>query len=143
MQIKQLTPSVAVAAQISVADLADLAAAGFKTVINNRPDGEALDQPANAKLEAAAKAAGLEFRHIPVISGKMTEGDVQAVAVALDEAPTPALMFCRSGTRSTTLWALANAEKLDPAAIVEAAAGAGYDLEGLRPELERRSRITG
>jgi sulfide:quinone oxidoreductase len=143
MKIKQLTPEIAVAAQISTADIKDLAEAGFRTVISNRPDGEAPDQPENTALKAAAQEAGLAFRHIPAVSGQMTERDVEDLASALGEIETPALMFCRSGTRSTTLWALASAGKLDAARIVEAAAAAGYDLQGLRPELERRAAMKG
>jgi uncharacterized protein (TIGR01244 family) len=119
--------------QISPSDMAEAAAAGAKMVINNRPDGEEAGQPAGAEIEAAAKAAGLAYRHIPVAGG-FSQRQVEAMAEALEQGP--ALAFCRSGTRSTFLWALARANRGAPAAaLVEAAAAAGYDLGPVRPYL--------
>jgi sulfide:quinone oxidoreductase len=107
MKIAKLTPFLAVSPQIAEADLGALAAQGFRAVINNRPDGEAEDQPESAALAAAAGRVGLEYRHVPVVSGKITDDDVAAFARALDAVKGPVLAFCRTGTRSTTLWALA------------------------------------
>lgn len=133
MQPKRLSEMLSVAGQIEPADLAALAARGFRSVINNRPDGEAAEQPASATLAAAAQRAGLHYRHIPVVSGQLQAAQVQAFAAALAALPGPVLAFCRSGMRSTTLWALQS--DADAEAILQAALAAGYDLSALRPQL--------
>jgi sulfide:quinone oxidoreductase len=140
MKIAKLTPFLSVSPQIAEADLGALAAQGFRAVINNRPDGEAEDQPSNASLAAAAHRVGLEYRHVPVVSGRITDDDVTAFVQALDQVKGPVLAFCRTGTRSTTLWGLAEARHLDPKAILATAAEAGYDLAALRPRLDVRWR---
>ena len=112
-----------------------LAAAGVRLIVNNRPDGEEPGQPASAEIEAAARAAGLDYRHIPVGRG-FPAASVEAMAEALERGP--ALAFCRSGTRSAWLWALARASRGAPAeTLVRQAAGAGYDLRPLLPLLRR------
>jgi sulfide:quinone oxidoreductase len=140
MKIATLTPFLSVSPQIAEADLGALVAQGFRAVVNNRPDGEAEDQPASAALAAAAARIGLDYRHVPAVSGKITDDDVAAFAEALDEVKGPVLAFCRTGTRSTTLWALSEARHLDPEAILAAAALAGYDLGALKPRLDVRFR---
>ncbi|MEK0085925.1 TIGR01244 family sulfur transferase [Benzoatithermus flavus] len=140
MQIRKLTPFLHVSPQISEADLGVLAAQGFKSVVNNRPDGEGEGQPTSEALAAAAARLGLAYRHLPVISGRVTDEDVAAFAKELSELKGPVLAFCRTGTRSTTLWALSEAWHLDPDAILRTAAEAGYDLAALRPRLEASSR---
>lgn len=140
MKIAKLTPFLSVSPQITAADLGALAAQGFKAVVNNRPDGEAEDQPASAALADAARRVGLEYRHVPAISGSITDDDITAFADAMEELKGPVLAFCRTGTRSTTLWALAEASHLDPDAILKTAAEAGYDLAALKPRLEVRWR---
>jgi sulfide:quinone oxidoreductase len=135
--IKRLTDTLSVAPQISEADLATLAAQGFRSVINNRPDGESADQPASAVLAAAAARAGLVYREIPVVSGQLQDAQVTAFGAALAELPAPTLAFCRTGTRSTTLWALDAARVRPVADVVQTAAEAGYDLGALRPRLEK------
>lgn len=136
--IKRLTPFIAVAAQLEPADMGTLAASGFRTVINNRPDHEGEGQPSSAAMQAAAEASGLDYHHLPVVSGQITDTDVEAFRTLLDQVKGPALAFCRSGTRSTTLWALAEAHHLDPDALLATARDAGYDLAALRPRLEQR-----
>ena len=138
MQIHPLADQLSVAAQIDVADIATLAAQGFRSVINNRPDGEAAGQPASAWLEAAARKAGLVYRHIPVVSGQLSDAQVQDFAAALDALPRPTLAFCRTGTRSTMLWALQAHGPAD--AILQIAHAAGYDLAALRPRLSTDGR---
>jgi sulfide:quinone oxidoreductase len=135
MQIKPLSPDVSVAQQILPEDVPAVAAAGIRTIINNRPDGEAPDQPGSADIEAAAIAAGLAYCHIPVVPGRMTQDDVAAMAAALRELPRPALAFCRSGTRSAQLWALSQAGNCDVDAVIGAAREQGYDLAPLAPML--------
>lgn len=132
----KLTPSYSVSAQITEADVGAAAAQGFKAIINNRPDGEAEEQPLSSEIAAAAKRHGIEYRHIPVISGKLKGADVDAMRAALDQLKGPVLAFCRTGTRSTTLWALVHAPRIAPDAILATAEGAGYDLSGLREKLE-------
>lgn len=143
MKPVRLTPFLSVSSQIGEADLGALAAQGFRAVINNRPDGEAENQPSSAALAAAAERVGLAYRHVPVVSGSITDADVTTFRQALDEVAGPALAFCRSGTRSTALWALAEADHLDPDVILRIAADAGYDLAALRPRLDERRRAKG
>ena len=124
-----------VAGQIAPGDLAGIAAAGIALVVNNRPDGEEPGQPSGAEIEAAARAAGIAYRHIP-IAGGFNADDVIGMVQALDEADGPALAFCRSGTRSTYLWAMARSEQGEPADELAAkAASAGYDLAPIRAYL--------
>ena len=108
LPIRSLTPSFAVAAQLAPGDLAAVAAMGFKTVMNNRPDLEGgPDQPSSHAMRAAAEAAGLTYVYLPVVSGAYTPEQIQAMRDALDQAAQPVLAFCRSGARSTQLFMLA------------------------------------
>ena len=133
--MKQLDDRTFVAGQISPAELAHAAARGFSAIVNNRPDGEEPGQPSSAEMEAAARAAGLDYRHIPIARG-FNADDVLAMADALDAAEGKLLAFCKSGTRSTYLWALARAERgACGDDLVARAAGAGYDLTPIRPLL--------
>ncbi|MDX2275989.1 MAG: TIGR01244 family sulfur transferase [Hyphomonadaceae bacterium] len=136
---RSVTPDFAVAPQLALEDFAAAAAAGFKTVINNRPDGEAPGQPSSAEAEAAAKAAGLAYHHIPVQGGPAPAA-VEQMAAALEATRgTPVLAYCRSGMRSITTWGLAQAVAgaRTPDEIVALAAEAGYDLSGARGALQR------
>ena len=124
-----------VAGQIAPADLAAIAAAGVRIIVNNRPDGEEPGQPTGEAIRAAAEAAGLAYRHIPVAGGLAAE-QVAALADLLGESEDRLLLFCRTGTRSTYLWALAEAQNgTDPETLMTRAAAAGYDLSSLRPHL--------
>ena len=130
--IRKVTEIFAVAPQIAPGDMALAARQGFVLVINNRPDGEAPDQPDSAQMEAAAKAAGLAYVHIPVRGGP-TPDQVEAVADAVAGATGPVLAFCRSGTRSIITWSLgqagSGARPRDE--LVRLGADAGYDLSGV------------
>lgn len=130
MDIRQVTPTFSVAGQIAPADVARLAAMGFKTIISNRPDQESFDQPSTAAIAEAARAAGLDWRHVPVTPGNILDEDVAAFAAALTQVQGPVLAFCRTGNRSVTLWALAEARSQKVTAILAAANRAGYDLSG-------------
>ncbi len=133
---RQLDERVSVAGQIAADDLAEAKARGFTGVVNNRPDGEQPGQPTGAEIAAAAAAAGLAYTAIPVGAQGIGEAQVSAMAALLGQADGPVLAFCRSGTRSTYLWALARAwAGADPDELVARAAAAGYDLSGLRPAL--------
>jgi len=107
MSINALSPDFAVTGQITPADVPALVAAGYRSVICNRPDGESHDQPAYAEVARAAAAAGLQIGYLPVVSGQVTPADGQAMADLLRRLPAPVLAYCRSGARSTTLWSLA------------------------------------
>lgn len=104
--IRPLSETVFVSGQIQASDVAELAASGVTVIVNNRPDGEEPGQPPGAEIEAAARAAGLDYVHIP-ISDAFPNDKVAAVGEALANARGNVLLFCKSGTRSTYLWALA------------------------------------
>jgi uncharacterized protein (TIGR01244 family) len=128
-EFRKVTDDFSVAPQIAIGDLARAAEAGFALVINNRPDGEAPDQPTGAEIESAARAAGLDYAFIPV-RGAPTPEQVAAERAVLATARGPVLAFCRSGTRSITTWSLgeagAGARSRDE--LVKLGAAAGYDL---------------
>jgi len=116
MPFKPITENFAVSPQIGAAEVAAAAQAGFTTIINNRPDGEAPGQPSAAEIKALAKQHGLNFVSIPVTAASMTPEAVQRTAAALQAAPGPVLAYCRSGMRSTSMWALSQAK---PACIIK------------------------
>ncbi|MCR9255719.1 MAG: TIGR01244 family sulfur transferase [Alphaproteobacteria bacterium] len=127
----KLTDALTVSPQIQAEDVAEIAAAGFKMIVCNRPDGEELGQPPFSLIERAAAEAGLEARFLPVVSGGMTLENVEDFGLALNEASGPVFAYCRSGTRCTALWSL-NAVKDRPVSeVIETAARAGYDMSGL------------
>lgn len=135
--IRQVSDRFWVSPQISPDDFAQLADAGFQHIINNRPDGEAADQMSSVDAEAAAKAAGMTYVHAPFV-GQPTADAVKAALLASGKT----LAYCRSGTRSVTAWAMAEAtEGEDVQFIVESAAEAGYNLapmSGLLKQLGAR-----
>ncbi len=133
MQIHPLAGALSVSPQIDVDDIAALAAQGIRGIVNNRPDGEEPGQPDNATLESAARAAGLDWRHIPVTGMPVAPATLREFSAALEELPGPLLAFCRSGTRSSALWALQAPGTADD--ILATARVAGYDLSMLRPWL--------
>ncbi|MEW9805165.1 TIGR01244 family sulfur transferase [Mesorhizobium marinum] len=106
MEYREISDNYAVSGQILPEDIAAVKAAGFKSVICNRPDDEQPGQPSAATLKQAAEAAGLAFRHIPVISGQVTEQNVADQAAALQQLQGPVFAYCRSGARSTNLYGL-------------------------------------
>ena len=117
--------------QISLDRVPELAAEGISLIVNNRPDGEEPGQPAGAEIEAAASAAGIGYRAIPI--SQLTPEAIEATREALDEADGPVLAFCKSGTRSTYVWALARSlSGADGDSLVAKAAEAGYDLAPIR-----------
>ena len=133
--IRHVTDHFAVAPQISEADIDEIAKAGFKTVIANRPDGEGgVDQPRMGSIRARAEEQGLTFVALP-FSGAPTPEIIERMQSILAEAPAPALAYCRTGTRSITAWALTHGGQGQSDEIIDAAAGAGYDLSGLKPLL--------
>lgn len=140
MTLRRIDETISVAPQIEPHEVAALAEAGFKAVINNRPDGEDAGQPSGEAVRHAAEAAGLSYTAIPVTHAGFSMNQVEAMASALGQAGGPVLAYCRSGTRSTNLWALAEASRGgDADTLIEKAAGAGYDINGIRPLLDQLS----
>lgn len=130
---RRLNDTIYASPQIGAAEVAEAAAMGVTLIVNNRPDGEAPEEPQGAEIEAAARAAGLDYTAIPVTHAGFSLPQVEAMRAALDGAEGPVLAYCRSGTRSTLLWALAEAQAgRDPEALSAAAAQAGYDLGPVR-----------
>jgi sulfide:quinone oxidoreductase len=131
MDIKKITERVSVAPQISPKDMPAIAAAGYRAIICNRPDGEGADQPSFEEIQIAAKAAGLEARYVPVQTGMVHDADVTAFGDALAEVQRPVLAYCRSGTRSATLWSFHESKKRPMAEILTKTKAAGYDMNGV------------
>ncbi len=138
MELKRINDDISVSPQISLDDMPALKAAGFVTVINNRPDGESFDQPASDEVRVAAEAAGLAYHYIPLGREGVSPQMVEQTEAALEGSNGPVLAFCRSGTRSTTLWALSQAGKMPASEIVAQAAHAGYDMSHLLGHLSQK-----
>lgn len=143
-RFKPLTADFSVAAQIAVPDVQEAAAQGFTYIVNNRPDGEQPGQPAGDEIAAAAAASGLRYAAIPVDHSGFSMPQVDALRAILNGGAGRVLAYCRSGTRSTMLWALAqSADGAGPATLTEAAAAQGYDLLPLQPLMAQlRQRAT-
>ena len=131
MDLRAINATLSVSPQILASDLQKIADQGYRAVICNRPDGEGADQPTFEEIEEAAKAVGLEARYVPVEAGKVQDADADAFATAMDELPKPVLAYCRTGTRSATLWSLTQAKTLSVADILAATKSAGYDMAGV------------
>ena len=137
MPPRTITPDLSVSPQLALDDLTAAAEAGFRTVISNRPNGEAPGQPTSDAMREHARAAGLDYVHIPIVPGQIGDADVRAFGDVLEAAKGPVLAFCRTGTRSASLWALSQAGKQPSDAILAATAKAGYDLGTLEPRLAK------
>jgi len=130
---RQLTDRIFASPQITLAEVAEAAQQGIGLIINNRPEGESDDQTPGEDIAAAAAAAGIAYVAIPVTHAGFSEPQVKAMAAALAASDSPVLAYCRSGTRSTLLWALAEASRGEsPDALAAAAASAGYDVAPVR-----------
>jgi uncharacterized protein (TIGR01244 family) len=117
--------------------VARIKAAGFVAIVNNRPDGEAPDQPPGTEIEAAAKAAGLGYYAIPLGREGVSPEMVEKTREALEGSAGPVFCYCRSGTRSTTLWALSQAGRMEAREIISSANQAGYDVSHLAAHLSQ------
>ena len=140
MDSNKITDKVSVAPQIAVNDIETIKAAGFKAIICNRPDGEGADQPNFEEIQKAAREAGLEAAYVPVQSGKVTDKNVEEFGAALKELPRPVLAYCRTGTRSATLWSLHEAVKRPLPEILAATKSAGYDMNGVARRIANGGR---
>lgn len=127
MNAVKLSETVAVAGQISPAHVAGIAEAGYRVLVNNRPDGEEAGQPDSALIEAAALAAGIEYHHLPVTALDFPGPDVAQMASLLDDESRPVFAFCRTGTRCANLWVVTRAGDVRQQAA-EQARKSGYDL---------------
>jgi uncharacterized protein (TIGR01244 family) len=136
---RKLDDSISVSEQITPRDVADAAAQGFKMIINNRPDEEQPGQPSGAEIREAARAAGLEYVAIPITHAGYSMPQVDAMREALARADGPVLAYCRSGTRSTFVWALAQGSAGENADVLAAKAeNAGYDISPIKAFLAAR-----
>lgn len=135
MDLRALTPDYAVSPQITTEDLPAIKAAGFATIINNRPDGEIPPNLHSAVMQAAAAALGLTFVANPVIGGALTMENVTAQRAAIDASTGPVFAYCASGNRSSIVWALAQAGRLPVDDLVAIPARFGYSLDHLRPQI--------
>ena len=138
MDARKLSEDFSVSPQIDVSEMGDVAQAGFKSVLCNRPDGEEYGQPDFDDVAKAAEGAGLEVRTVPIVSGMVTPQATQDFAQALDEMPKPILAYCRTGTRCTMLWSLVKYDELGAEEILKATQAAGYDMGGLVRQLQAR-----
>ena len=138
MELKRINEHVSVSPQISPEDVAAIKAAGFVAIVNNRPDGESPGQPIGATIEQAAQAAGLAYHFIPLGREGVSSDMVAETKAVLEGSAGPVFCYCRSGTRSTTLWALSQAGKMPAGEIVAAAANAGYDMSHLVGHLSQK-----
>ena len=138
MDARKVTDELSVAPQISVADVAAAKAAGFRSIVCNRPDGEVFDQPSFAAIETAARAAGLVARYQPV--RMVSEVDANQFAAVCRDLPKPILAYCRSGTRCVTLWTISEAGTRPVADLVTRAKAAGYDMSAIAAQAVEKAK---
>ena len=131
MEIRRLSDGFSVSPQIAITDLQAIWDAGFRSIICNRPNGEETGQPDVEDIEAAARAMGFEFAHIPAISGKAAMPHAIDTRRALAELPAPVFAYCRTGTRCTVIWSLMQLGEMEDHDILAATAAAGYDMSPL------------
>ena len=136
MTFKRLSASFSASPQLSEADFASAAEAGFRTIVDNRPDAEDAGQPSAAEMDALAQRHGLAFAHIPITTaGAINESDIARMRATLAQSPGPVLGYCRSGTRAAMMWALSQAGEASPETLMKAGADAGFDLSAIRSRL--------
>lgn len=139
MQLKQVNAEFWVADQITVQDIELIAARGIKTIFCNRPDGEGPDQPNVAEIEQALQPYGIQIQYLPVVSGKVTDEQSEEFKQLYLQAQKPLLAYCRSGTRSITLWALSQVADQTLEKMLLTAKTLGYDLQGVVPRILKQS----
>ncbi len=141
---RRLTDSVLASPQIGLGEVIEAKVQGITLIINNRPDGEEAGQIEGAEIERAAREAGLEYLAIPIGQAGFSQPQVEAMGEALDRADGQVLAYCRSGTRSTFLWALSQASKgTDPGELAAKAMAAGYDVTPVRPAMDMLAAQSG
>ena len=137
MDMRKISDQFFVAPQITQTDFAMLRDKGIRSIICNRPDGEDAGQPKFEDLSKTAQEQGIEMRFVPVSGGIYDKEAVADFTEALNILPKPVLAYCRTGTRSATLWALAKAPDMSVAEILSATKNAGYDLKDIVPQLSK------
>jgi uncharacterized protein (TIGR01244 family) len=140
MDIRHLTETFAVSPQIAPEDLADIKAAGFTTILCNRPDGEVPPEFQADAIRRAAEGLGLGFVLNPLSHGSLTMDHIETQGRTLAESKGPVFAYCASGNRSSILWALSQAGRVPTDDLIAAAAQAGYNLEGIRPQIDDLAR---
>ena len=140
MEIRKITDTYAVSPQIAPEDLPAIAAAGFRTIICNRPDDEVPVELQSEALRIATEAAGLTFVDNPVTHAGLNAEMVRVQKEALEASDGPVFAYCASGNRSSIVWSLGHAGQIPVDEIIEATSRAGYDLTKLRPMLEAAAR---
>ena len=140
MDLRKIADGLSVSPQVMPSDIPALKAEGFRAIICNRPDAEAADQPGHEEMSAAAAAEGLEFLYLPVTPGIVTDETARAFGQALRDLPGPVLAYCRTGTRSATLWSLSEANRRPLPDILGAAKAAGYDMNGVARRIANGGR---
>mgnify|MGYP001799831089 FL=1 len=138
MDLRKLTDDFSVSPQVDAAHMREIAGAGFKSIMCNRPDHEEQMQPEYEAIAEAAQREGLEVAWIPIVSGIMGPDALAQFDHALKTMPRPLLAYCRSGTRCTMLWAFTQHGRMDDADIIECAAKAGYDVSGLIGQMSQK-----
>ncbi len=138
MDLRKITDSFSVSPQIEAADVPAIVDAGFRSILCNRPDGEEFGQCCFEDVAQAARDAGLEVRTVPVTSGMAGADDMAAFRAALEQMPQPVLAYCRTGTRCTMLWSIAQFGEMAPEDILHRTSQAGYDMSGLMRQLAQR-----
>ena len=139
MDIRAITPTYAVSPQIALEDLPVIKAAGYTTIVNNRPDGEIPPHLHHAHMQTAVAALGLTYVQNPVIGGAMTDANIAAQGAAIAAATGPVFAYCASGNRSSVVWALSNAGKMPTDDLISLPARFGYQLEGLRSQIDAKA----
>lgn len=138
MDLRKITEDFSVSPQIAASDIPGIVAAGFKSILCNRPDFEEPNQCCFGDVAEAAEEAGLTVRSVPIISGQIRSQDMVDFKMALDEMPRPVLAYCRSGTRCTMLWTVAKFGEISPEDILRMTGQAGYDMSGIVHQMMNR-----
>lgn len=141
MDIKPISATLSLSEQLQLDNIGSLVEQGYRSIICNRPDGEAADQPTFDEIKTVADPLGLIVRYLPVVPGQISDDDVASFIQAMRELPKPTLAFCRTGTRSATLWSLSQANNLPIPDILSAARAAGYDMSGAARRLANGGKI--
>lgn len=136
MDPRRITDEFFVSPQITPDDMTAIRAAGFRSVLCNRPDHESPGQPDYDAVAQAAGAADLQIRSVPIVTGQMTDADTDAFRAAFEALPKPILAYCRSGTRCAAMWSLTHFDTLGGDAVLNATSTAGYDMSGLVAQLD-------
>lgn len=130
MDIKPISETLSLSEQLQLSDIATVAEQGYRSIICNRPDGEGVDQPTFDEIKKTAESLGMDVRYQPVVPGQINDKDVASFSQIMRELPKPTLAFCRTGTRSATLWSLSQANNLPISDILSVSQAAGYDMSG-------------